>query len=166
MACWPNGKALDYGSRDCRFESCVGHSFCCANFCKIRCRFLFFFFFCGQVWIMGKSTRTTFHSVFGNRCLHSVQLRTKEHTENSVRSTQSWNICAGPPMRYLSGWGNTRELPGQEQQKTVPLQYSVQLNGQDCSWRNDTLSDPYPNIQFLDRIDPRIMVPNYNGVRE
>ncbi len=27
MACWPNGKALDYGSRDCRFESCVGHFF-------------------------------------------------------------------------------------------------------------------------------------------
>ena len=27
LACWPNGKALDYGSRDCRFESCVGHSF-------------------------------------------------------------------------------------------------------------------------------------------
>ncbi|KAE8383185.1 hypothetical protein BDV26DRAFT_160282 [Aspergillus bertholletiae] len=26
-ACWPNGKALDYGSRDCRFESCVGHFF-------------------------------------------------------------------------------------------------------------------------------------------
>ncbi|PWY85005.1 hypothetical protein BO70DRAFT_352112 [Aspergillus heteromorphus CBS 117.55] len=22
LACWPNGKALDYGSRDCRFESC------------------------------------------------------------------------------------------------------------------------------------------------
>ncbi|PYI04400.1 hypothetical protein BO78DRAFT_171323 [Aspergillus sclerotiicarbonarius CBS 121057] len=27
QAGWPNGKALDYGSRDCRFESCVGHSF-------------------------------------------------------------------------------------------------------------------------------------------
>ena len=30
---WPNGKALDFGSRDCRFEPCVGHSF-----------YLFFFF--------------------------------------------------------------------------------------------------------------------------
>ncbi|KAB8077494.1 hypothetical protein BDV29DRAFT_168245 [Aspergillus leporis] len=29
LACWPNGKALDYGSRDCRFESCVGQSFLC-----------------------------------------------------------------------------------------------------------------------------------------
>ena len=27
LACWPNGKALDYGSRDCRFESCVGQFF-------------------------------------------------------------------------------------------------------------------------------------------
>ena len=25
---WPNGKALDYESRDCRFDPCVGHSFC------------------------------------------------------------------------------------------------------------------------------------------
>lgn len=33
MACWPNGKASDYESGDCRFEPCVGHSFC-----------LFFFF--------------------------------------------------------------------------------------------------------------------------
>ncbi len=24
---WPNGKALDYESRDCRFDPCVGHSF-------------------------------------------------------------------------------------------------------------------------------------------
>jgi hypothetical protein len=23
---WPNGKALDYESRDCRFDPCVGHS--------------------------------------------------------------------------------------------------------------------------------------------
>ncbi|KAF8848710.1 hypothetical protein BDZ45DRAFT_775040, partial [Acephala macrosclerotiorum] len=23
-ACWPNGKALDYESRDCRFDPCVG----------------------------------------------------------------------------------------------------------------------------------------------
>ena len=30
---WPNGKALDYESRDCRFDPCVGHFF-----------FLFFFF--------------------------------------------------------------------------------------------------------------------------
>ena len=22
---WPNGKALDYESRDCRFDPCVGH---------------------------------------------------------------------------------------------------------------------------------------------
>jgi hypothetical protein len=26
VACWPNGKALDYESRDCRFDPCVGHS--------------------------------------------------------------------------------------------------------------------------------------------
>ena len=25
QACWPNGKALDYESRDCRFDPCVGH---------------------------------------------------------------------------------------------------------------------------------------------
>lgn len=25
MASWPNGKALDYESRDCMFESCRGH---------------------------------------------------------------------------------------------------------------------------------------------
>ncbi|KAJ5934530.1 hypothetical protein N7466_004077, partial [Penicillium verhagenii] len=25
---WPNGKALDYESRDCRFDPCVGQSFC------------------------------------------------------------------------------------------------------------------------------------------
>lgn len=25
---WPNGKALDFGSRDCRFDPCVGHHFC------------------------------------------------------------------------------------------------------------------------------------------
>ncbi|KAJ6139211.1 hypothetical protein N7471_005697 [Penicillium samsonianum] len=24
---WPNGKALDYESRDCRFDPCVGHLF-------------------------------------------------------------------------------------------------------------------------------------------
>ncbi|KUM67036.1 hypothetical protein ACN42_g45 [Penicillium freii] len=24
---WPNGKALDYESRDCRFDPCVGHFF-------------------------------------------------------------------------------------------------------------------------------------------
>jgi hypothetical protein len=24
---WPNGKALDYESRDCRFDPCVDHSF-------------------------------------------------------------------------------------------------------------------------------------------
>ena len=24
---WPNGKALDYESRDCRFDPCVGHYF-------------------------------------------------------------------------------------------------------------------------------------------
>ncbi|KAJ5438975.1 uncharacterized protein N7458_009973 [Penicillium daleae] len=24
-ACWPNGKALDYESKDCRFDPCVGH---------------------------------------------------------------------------------------------------------------------------------------------
>ena len=24
LACWPNGKALDYESRDCRFDPCVG----------------------------------------------------------------------------------------------------------------------------------------------
>ncbi|KOS48535.1 hypothetical protein ACN38_g495 [Penicillium nordicum] len=28
MAGWPNGKALDYESRDCRFDPCVGQSFC------------------------------------------------------------------------------------------------------------------------------------------
>ncbi|KAL2793547.1 hypothetical protein BJX66DRAFT_222921 [Aspergillus keveii] len=27
LACWPNGKALDYESRDCRFDPCVGHLF-------------------------------------------------------------------------------------------------------------------------------------------
>ncbi len=27
QACWPNGKALDYESRDCRFDPCVGHLF-------------------------------------------------------------------------------------------------------------------------------------------
>ncbi|KOS48444.1 hypothetical protein ACN38_g612 [Penicillium nordicum] len=27
MAGWPNGKALDYESRDCRFDPCVGHYF-------------------------------------------------------------------------------------------------------------------------------------------
>jgi hypothetical protein len=26
MAAWPNGKALDYESRDCRFDPCCGHS--------------------------------------------------------------------------------------------------------------------------------------------
>ncbi|KAH9210580.1 hypothetical protein DL95DRAFT_307762 [Leptodontidium sp. 2 PMI_412] len=26
QADWPNGKALDYESRDCRFDPCVGHS--------------------------------------------------------------------------------------------------------------------------------------------
>jgi hypothetical protein len=26
MAAWPNGKALDYESRDCRFDPCRGHS--------------------------------------------------------------------------------------------------------------------------------------------
>ena len=26
---WPNGKALDYESRDCRFDPCVGHFFFC-----------------------------------------------------------------------------------------------------------------------------------------
>ncbi|KAI5802303.1 hypothetical protein FPQ18DRAFT_7442 [Pyronema domesticum] len=25
MAAWPNGKALDYESRDCRFDPCCGH---------------------------------------------------------------------------------------------------------------------------------------------
>ncbi|CRL21722.1 unnamed protein product [Penicillium camemberti] len=29
---WPNGKALDYESRDCRFDPCVGHSFCFPGF--------------------------------------------------------------------------------------------------------------------------------------
>jgi hypothetical protein len=24
---WPNGKALDYETRDCRFDPCVDHSF-------------------------------------------------------------------------------------------------------------------------------------------
>ena len=27
QAGWPNGKALDYESRDCRFDPCVGHQF-------------------------------------------------------------------------------------------------------------------------------------------
>ncbi|KAJ5479565.1 hypothetical protein N7530_005074 [Penicillium desertorum] len=27
QAGWPNGKALDYESRDCRFDPCVGHLF-------------------------------------------------------------------------------------------------------------------------------------------
>ncbi|QRD89491.1 hypothetical protein F9C07_1491698 [Aspergillus flavus] len=27
LAGWPNGKALDYESRDCRFDPCVGHPF-------------------------------------------------------------------------------------------------------------------------------------------
>ena len=34
---WPNGKALDYESRDCRFDPCVGHYF------------LFFLFFLRSV---------------------------------------------------------------------------------------------------------------------
>ena len=29
---WPNGKALDYESRDCRFDPCVGQSFCFLSF--------------------------------------------------------------------------------------------------------------------------------------
>ncbi|KUM64809.1 hypothetical protein ACN42_g2299 [Penicillium freii] len=29
---WPNGKALDYESRDCRFDPCVGQSFCFHGF--------------------------------------------------------------------------------------------------------------------------------------
>ncbi|KAJ5865349.1 uncharacterized protein N7529_007265 [Penicillium soppii] len=28
---WPNGKALDYESRDCRFDPCVGQYFCILN---------------------------------------------------------------------------------------------------------------------------------------
>jgi hypothetical protein len=30
---WPNGKALDYESRDCRFDPCVGQYFCYLLFC-------------------------------------------------------------------------------------------------------------------------------------
>ncbi|KAJ5471208.1 hypothetical protein N7530_008565 [Penicillium desertorum] len=29
---WPNGKALDYESRDCRFDPCVGHIFLLLSF--------------------------------------------------------------------------------------------------------------------------------------
>ena len=32
QAGWPNGKALDYESRDCRFDPCVGQSFCFPGF--------------------------------------------------------------------------------------------------------------------------------------
>ncbi|KAJ6150315.1 hypothetical protein N7471_001514 [Penicillium samsonianum] len=32
LAGWPNGKALDYESRDCRFDPCVGHFFLLPGF--------------------------------------------------------------------------------------------------------------------------------------
>jgi hypothetical protein len=32
QAGWPNGKALDYESRDCRFDPCVGHIFLLLSF--------------------------------------------------------------------------------------------------------------------------------------
>jgi hypothetical protein len=36
---WPNGKALDYESRDCRFDPCVDHlfaSFACLDAMSLR----------------------------------------------------------------------------------------------------------------------------------
>ena len=36
---WPNGKALDYESRDCRFDPCVGQNFLFSSF---LCGILFF----------------------------------------------------------------------------------------------------------------------------
>ena len=36
LAGWPNGKALDYESRDCRFDPCVGHSFFVFFFCILH----------------------------------------------------------------------------------------------------------------------------------
>ncbi|PLB43193.1 hypothetical protein P170DRAFT_441653 [Aspergillus steynii IBT 23096] len=32
---WPNGKALDYESRDCRFDPCVGQYFLLFVFCLL-----------------------------------------------------------------------------------------------------------------------------------
>ena len=39
MVGWPNGKALDYESRDCRFDPCVDHNYFLSedhSFCRIR----------------------------------------------------------------------------------------------------------------------------------
>ena len=40
QAGWPNGKALDYESRDCRFDPCVGHQF--QFHWEFFCSFFFF----------------------------------------------------------------------------------------------------------------------------
>ncbi len=37
VAGWPNGKALDYESRDCRFDPCVGQIFAVCGLVKIYC---------------------------------------------------------------------------------------------------------------------------------
>lgn len=51
QAGWPNGKALDYESRDCRFDPCVGHFlvflfliFCLLYFIQLRSSFIQFTF--------------------------------------------------------------------------------------------------------------------------
>ena len=64
---WPNGKALDYESRDCRFDPCVGQIF--AFFCCLV------IIFCMAIAIF----LTKRHLVAELRCvLHLTRVRMKE----------------------------------------------------------------------------------------
>ena len=70
QAGWPNGKALDYESRDCRFDPCVGHQFQfhCAAFGNVDLSYQL-----NRIWgpTMNDTTRNEFT---GYVCITQCQL--------------------------------------------------------------------------------------------